>query len=103
MAKRIFTAVRGTVYLTKCTTERKGFENFMRQDDQKWDLFKIAKSMVKHNQDIGEQCITNDDNVLLVSDEDQKIVWKSLAQSFLGIGIVSLKQIHLVVCFTYKQ
>lgn len=75
----------------------------MQQDDQKWDLFKVAKSMVKHNQDIiGEQCIIND-NVLLVSDEDQKIAWKSLTQSFLGIGIVSLKLILLVVCFTYKQ
>ena len=50
----------------------------MQQDDQKWDLFKVAKSMVKHNQDIiGEQCIINDDNVLLVSDEDQKIACKS--------------------------
>ena len=78
MAKRTFTAVWGNVYQTKCTTERKRFGNFMQQDDQKWDLFKVAKSMVKHNQDIiGEQCIINDDNVLLVSDEDQKIACKS--------------------------
>ena len=33
--------------------------------------------MVKRNQDIDEQCITNDDGELTVRDEDQIIVWKS--------------------------
>ena len=41
-------------------------------------MFKIEKSMVKTNQySIGEQCIINDDGVLAVSDEDNKITWKS--------------------------
>lgn len=40
---------------------------------------KIAKRMVKPNQDIiGAQCIRNDDGVLRVSNED-KIVWRSLS------------------------
>ena len=39
---------------------------------------KIAKRLVKTNQDIiGEQCIKNDDGVLTVSDEDKKIACKS--------------------------
>ena len=45
----------------------------MWQDDQKCDMFKIAKRMDKTNQDIiGEQCIRNGDGVLAVSDEDKK-------------------------------
>ena len=39
----------------------------MQQKDQKYDVFKTVKSMVKTNQDvIGEQCIKNDDGVLVV-------------------------------------
>ena len=50
----------------------------MWEDDQKCYVLKIAKRMVKTNQDIiGEQCIRNDDGVLAVSDEDKKIAWKS--------------------------
>ena len=49
----------------------------MWEDDQKCYVLKIAKRMVKTNQDIiGEQCIRNDDGVLAVSDEDKKIAWK---------------------------
>ena len=41
-------------------------------------MFKIAESMVKANQySMGEQCKINDDGVLTVSDEDNKITWKS--------------------------
>ena len=47
-------------------------------NDQKYDVFKIAKRMLKNNQDnIGEQCIRNDDDVLAISDEDKKIALKS--------------------------
>ena len=46
----------------------------MWQEDQKSDVFKIAKRIVKTNQDIiGEHCIRNDDGVLVVSDEVKKI------------------------------
>ena len=56
----------------------------MRRNDQKGDVFKIAKGMVKTDQNIiDEQCIKN--GVLAVSDEDKKIAWKiyheKLAQS----------------------
>ena len=58
-----------TVYSAKCKTEREKFGNVMQRDDQKYDVFKIAKRMVKTNRDIiGEQCIRSDDGVLAVSD-----------------------------------
>ena len=38
----------------------------------KCDVFKIAKRMVKTNQDvIGKQCIRNNDGVLSVNDKDK--------------------------------
>ena len=50
----------------------------MQRDDQKIDVFKIAKRMVKTNHDIiGEQYIRNDDGVLAVSVENTKTVSKS--------------------------
>ena len=56
-----------TVYQSKGKAERKKFGNVMRKDNQKCGAFKIAKMMVKTNQDvIGEQCIRNDDGVLVV-------------------------------------
>ena len=47
---------RRTVYQDKCKTERRRFGNVMQQKDQKCDVFKTTKNMVKTNQDvIGEQ------------------------------------------------
>ena len=61
-------AVR-TVYSAKCKTEREKFGNVIQRDDQKYDVFKIVKRMVKTNRDIiDEQCIRSDDGVLAVSD-----------------------------------
>ena len=52
----------------------------MWRDDQKCDVLKIGKSMVKTNQDIiGEQCSRNNDGVQAVSDEDKKNSLKKLS------------------------
>ena len=60
-----------SVYQSKGKAERKKFGNVMGKDNQKCGAFKIAKMMVKTNQDvIGEQCIRNDDGVLAFSDKD---------------------------------
>lgn len=49
-----------------------------QRNDYKFDAFKIAKSMIKTNQDmIGEQCIRKYGGVSSVSDEDAKIVQES--------------------------
>ena len=66
-------------------SNRKGFGNFMWRDDQKCDVFEIAKRMVTTNQEInGKQCIRNDDGTLAVSDEGKKIAWKSYHEKFLS-------------------
>ena len=70
--------VRGTVYQAKCKAEGNRFGNVMWQDDQKSDLFKTTKRMVKTNQNvICELYVKNDDGVLEVNNEDKKIAWKS--------------------------
>ena len=44
------------------------------------EFVKIAKRMVKINQDIlSEQCIRSDDVVLAVSDEDKKVIMENLS------------------------
>ena len=44
------------------------------------EFVKIAKRMVKINQDIlGEQCIRSDDVVLAVSDENKKVIMENLS------------------------
>lgn len=46
----------------------------MLRDDQKGDMFKRVKRMVKTNQQvIGGQCIRNDDGALTDSDKHKKI------------------------------
>ena len=56
------------------------------QDDQKCDLFKIPKRMVKINQDIiGEQYTRNDHGVLAVSEEDKKRAWKSYHEELFNV------------------
>ena len=61
------------VYQAKCKPQRKIFGKVMWRYHEKQDVFKIAKSMVKTNQDIiGEQQIRNDDGALALSDKDKK-------------------------------
>ena len=90
-----------TVYQAKCKAERKRFGRVMWRNDQKRDVFKIAKRIVKTNQDItGEQCIRNDNGVLAVSDENKKIAWKSYHKKLLNtelawIGIIRFRQMLL--------
>ena len=84
---------RRTVYQAKCKADRKTFANVMLRDDQKCDVFKIGKRMVKTNQDIiGEQCIRNDDGLLAVTDEDKKVAWdrNSLSQADTVSGVPHL-------------
>ena len=58
----------------------------MGRDDQKCDVLKIAKRMVKTNQDtVGEQCIRNDDGVMAVS-QSKKIAWKKYHEKLLNAG-----------------
>lgn len=51
--------------------ERSRFEDVTGRDDQKYELFKIAKRIIKTNHDISEQCIRNANRLLTVSDENK--------------------------------
>ena len=80
--------------------ERKRFRNFMCPNNQKCDKFNITKRMVKTNQDIIGEHIRNKDDVLVVTDEDKKIAWKSyhdknsLSQSDTVSGVPRLIERH---------
>lgn len=51
----------------------------MRRVDQKRDVFKIAKWMVRTNHDIvhGQNITNHDDDVLAVTNIDEKITWNT--------------------------
>ena len=73
----------------------------MWQGDQKCDVFKMAKRMVKTNHNIREQCIKNDDGVLAVSDEVKKqigkVVMRFWTQILHAVGIIFIRQIQLMI------
>ena len=72
----------------------------MCPNNQKCDKFNITKRMVKTNQDIIGEHIRNKDDVLVVTDEDKKIAWKSyhdknsLSQSDTVSGVPRLIERH---------
>ena len=73
------------VYEARSESERIRFANIENRDDQKQEVFRIAKALVKDNRDIiGEQCIRNDDGGLAVSEEDKKVAWKSYYERLLN-------------------
>ena len=54
------------------------FPNIHIRDDEKHELFKVAKQMRKANQDVvGEQCIKDDTGTLACTVEAQKEAWRS--------------------------
>ena len=62
-------AARRAIYKAKMDAEKRRFPDIMRRDDQKNKVFKMAKKMIKTNQDImGEKCIRNDDGELATSE-----------------------------------
>ena len=57
----------------------------MQHNDQKYDLFKYAKRIIRTNEDItGQQYIRNDDRVLVVNDENKKMTCKSYHEKLLN-------------------
>ena len=88
--------IRRAVYQAEYKAERRQFRNFMQVHDQKYNVSKISKRMVKANQDIiGDQCTRNDDGVLTVNNEDKKITWRSYHGKLLhGTGTICLRQIQ---------
>ena len=61
------------------------FANIQRRDDEKNEIFRIAKEIVKTNQDIvGEKCIRTDDGELAINEQDKKNTWKCYYEKLLN-------------------
>ena len=99
------------VYKAESTAERKRVGKVMRRDGQKGDVFTITERMVKAYLDIIiMQCMRDDDGVLVVSDEDKKILWTSYHEKLLKTECAwdrkSLSQGHTISnlpCLTDKD
>ena len=73
----------------------------LRSEDQRNEVFKIAKQMKKTNQDVvGEKCICNDEGNLASTVEEKKLAWKSHYEKLLNTEFVwdrdSLSEVHPV-------
>lgn len=73
----------GAAYQAKCTAERKSFEDVMRRGYQKCDVFKIARMMVKTNQDIVDEWdIWNGDGMSALINACKKTHRKRIFRSY---------------------
>ncbi|XP_057306130.1 uncharacterized protein LOC130644510 [Hydractinia symbiolongicarpus] len=82
---------RTAVYKAKSEAERNRFADVLRREDQRNEVFKIAKQMKKTNQDVvGEKCICNDEGVLASTEEEKRVAWKNHYQSLIGTRIICL-------------
>ena len=64
----------------------KKFPNIHMRDDEKHELFKVAKQMRKANQDVvGEQCVKDDTGTLACTVESQTEAWRSHYDRLLNI------------------
>ena len=82
VAKR---TARRAIYKAKTEAEKARFTDILRRDDEKNEVFRIAKQMAKTNQDIvGEKCIRNDEGVLATSEQDKKDAWKCYYERLLN-------------------
>ena len=53
------------VYAAKKQAEEQKFANILRWDYEKKEIFKVAKQMIKTNQDVREKCVQDDTVVAL--------------------------------------
>ena len=93
--------VRTAVYAAKAEAERNRFADVLRREDQRNEVFKIAKQMKKTNQDVvGEKCIRNDEGNLASTEEEKKLAWKSHYEKLLNTEFDwdrdSLSEVHPV-------
>ena len=70
-------AAKKAVYEAKKIAEQERFGNILGREDQRADLFRIAKQMTSSNRDIvGDNCVKNDNGDLAMSDSDKLIAWQ---------------------------
>ena len=76
---------RTAMYAEKQKQKENRFADVLRREDQRNEVFKIAKQMKKTNQDvIGEKCIHNDEGNLASTEEEKKLAWKSHYEKLLN-------------------
>ena len=70
-------AAKKAVYDAKKIAEQERFGDISRRDDQKTELFRIAKQMKSDNRDVvGDNCVKNDRGVLATSDSQKLEAWQ---------------------------
>ena len=65
------------MYEAKKRAEEERFGNILQREDQRTDLFRIAKQMISVNRDVvGDKCVKNDEGVLATSDKGKLKAWQ---------------------------
>ena len=81
-AKRV---AKSKVYAAKKEAEVRNFQNILTRDDEKEMVFKIAKQVVRTNQDVvGEGFVRDDNGELAISDSAMKEAWRSYYSQLLN-------------------
>ena len=64
------------VYIARAEAESKKFANVLRREDQRREVFWIARQCVSRNQDVvGEKCVRNDSGALTLTNAERKEAW----------------------------
>ena len=78
-------AAKRAVYDARKLAEEERFGDVLRREDDRVEVFKIAKQMMKTNQDvIGEKCVRNDRNELAITDKEKLIAWREHYEKLLN-------------------
>ena len=81
-AKRV---AKWAVYAAKKTAEEERFRNILGKEDDRVEVFKIAKQMKAANRDVvGDTCVRNDNGELAVTDTEKHLAWKEHYQRLLN-------------------
>ena len=73
------------VYAAKKKAEEVQFANVASDKEDRNQLFKIARQMVKTNADgVGDKCVTNDDGELACTDSEKLSAWKQHYEKLLN-------------------
>ena len=70
-------AAKRAVYDAKRVAEEERFGGELRREDDRAEVFKIAKQMTASNRDVvGDKCVGNDRGNLATSDQEKHLAWK---------------------------
>lgn len=78
-------AAKRAVYDAKKAAEEERFGQVLRREDDRAEVFKIAKQMISTNRDVvGDKCVRNDRGDLATSDQDKLLAWKEYYERLLN-------------------